>query len=427
MCRDNEHRPLSRREMIKLSAAGVLAASTSGWFASLAADAAQQTLATGQKPKSCILLWMNGGPSQSHTFDVKEGGEYKPIATTVPGVRISEYLPKMARQMQHATLLRSMSTGEAAHPRARFLMHNGYRMVGGQSYPALGCIAAAELGKEGFELPNFVAIDGGTDGNNAGSLFRSVPAYLGPKHAPLIVGDPTKGIENLKPAVNEAEFDSRMKLLDSAEAGFAGKYGAVAAQAHQSAYQQAVRLMHSEKAKAFEIERESQSVRDGYGDSQFGRGCLLARRLVETGVPFVEVSLGGWDDHGGAAPKVKKRSPYMDQAMAALIEDLQAKGMLESTLVVWMGEFGRSPGNGSQHFAKAWSTMLAGGGVKGGQVIGKTDKAGQVAERPISAPDFMATICTALGINFKKEYTTPGGRPIRIADKSAKPVMEVFG
>jgi hypothetical protein len=417
---------LSRRDWMRLSAAGVLATSTSGWFNTLAASAAQ-VASTGQKPKSCILLWMNGGPSQSHTFDLKPDSEYKAIPTSVPGIQISEYLPRVARQMQHCALLRSMSTGEAVHPRARFLMHNGYRMSGGQSFPAIGCVASAELGRPEFELPNFVAIDGGVDGNNAGRFFRSVPAYLGPKHAPLIVNDPAKGIENLKPAVAGAAFNDRFDLLESAEKTFETKYDSAAALAHDTAYQQALRLMRSEKAKAFEIERESETIRHNYGDSQFGRGCLLARRLVEVGVPFVEVTLGGWDDHGGAGKNVKRRSEYLDLAMSALIADLHAKGLLDSTLVVWMGEFGRSPGSGSAHFAKAWTSLLAGGGLKTGQVIGKTDRTGrEVADRPITAPDFMATLYAALGINYKKEYTTAGGRPIRIVDKPGKPITELL-
>jgi len=418
---------MSRREMMKLAAVGVLATSTSGWFNTLAASAAQTAAITGKKAKSCILLWMNGGPSQSHTFDLKPDSEYKAISTSVPGIQISEYLPRLARQMQHCALLRSMSTGEAVHPRARFLMHNGYRMSGGQSFPAMGCIASAELGREGFELPNFVAIDGGVDGNNAGKFFRSVPAYLGPKHAPLIVNDPSKGIENLRPAVAGGAFNDRFELLESAEKKFEQKYDSAAALAHETAYQQALRLMRSEKAKAFEIERESEIVRHNYGDSQFGRGCLLARRLVEAGVPFVEVTLGGWDDHGGAGKKVKGRSEYLDMAMSALLADLHAKGLLESTLVIWMGEFGRNPGSGSQHFAKAWTSLLAGAGLKTGQVIGKTDKSGrEVADRPITAPDFMATVYTALGIDIKKEYTTAGGRPIRVVDKGGRAVGELF-
>jgi uncharacterized protein (DUF1501 family) len=432
---------LSRRELMRLSAAGVLATSTSGWFDSLAraATIAQGTpggavgapsvaATSGKHAKACILLWMNGGPSQSHTFDVKPGGEYASIATDVPGMRISEYLPRMARQMKHCAILRSMSTGEAVHPRARFLMHNGYRPSGGQSYPAMGCVASAELGREDFELPTFVAIDGGVDGNNAGRPYRSVPAYLGPRHAPLLVGDPAKGVENLKPTVAAGAFDERFDLLADAEKRFAEKYDSDAARAHDMAYQQALRLMRSDKAKAFELGRESAAVRAGYGDSQFGRGCLLARRLVEVGVPFVEVTLGGWDDHGGAGRNVKRRSPVMDAAMATLLADLQAKGMLDSTLVVWMGEFGRNPGSGSQHFARAWTTVLAGGGLKTGQVVGKTDPTGrEVTDRPISARDYMATVYAALGIDYKKEYTTAGGRPIRIADKGAKVVEQVLG
>lgn len=417
---------LSRRELLQLSAAGVLAACTSGWFNALAADAAQAA-STGGKHKSCILLWMNGGPSQSHTFDLKPGGEYSAIPTSVPGLQISEYLPRLARQMHHAALIRSMSTGEAVHPRARFLMHNGYRMAGGQNYPAIGCIASAEIGAKGSELPNFVSIDGGSDGNGAGKAFRCTPAYLGPQHAPLLVDDPSQGIANIKPAVADATFNDRFDLVEDADKAFADKYKSEAAAAHKSSYEQALRLMRSEKSRAFEIDRESKSVRDSYGDHKFGRACLLARRLVETGVPFVEVTLGGWDDHGGAGKNVKRRSAYMDVAMAALLQDLSSRGLLDSTLVIWMGEFGRSPGSGSQHFARAWTTFLAGGGVKGGAVVGRTEKTGRdVADRPVSAPDFLATVCTALGINPRKEYTTPTGRPIRIVDKSARPVTEVL-
>ena len=414
---------ISRRDWLTLTSAGLVGGASSGWFASLAAAADGST----KRGKSCILLWMNGGPSQQHTFDLKDGGEFRAIDTKAPGVRISEHLPKLAEQMDSLALVRSMSTTEAVHERARFLMHNGYRMSGAAAYPALGCIVSAELGRPEFELPNFVAIDGGVDGNNAGGPFRSVPAHLGPQHAPLLVGDPARGVENLQPAVDRAAFDERAALLDKAEQRLLEQYGAEAINAHRATYQKAVRLLHSNKARAFEIDQESEAARKMYGDSQFGKGCLLARRLVEFGVPFVEVTLGGWDDHGGAAGPIKKRSPALDMGMAALLADLKQRGLLETTLVIWMGEFGRTPGNGNGHFAHAWTLAMGGCGLKTGQAVGRTDKSGKtVEEGKANAPDFIATVCQTLGIDFTQQFRTRDNRPVRLADKSAQPIKALF-
>lgn len=414
---------ISRRDWLKFTSAGLVGASSSGWFETFAAGADGQA----KRSKSCILLWMNGGPSQGHTFDLKDGGEYKAIDTKVSGIRISEHLPKLAEQMDHLALVRGMSTTEAVHERARFLMHNGYRMSGAATYPALGCIVSAELGRPEFELPNFVAIDGGVDGNNAGGPFRSVPAYLGPQHAPLLVGDPARGVENLQPAVDRAAFNDRAALLDKAEQRLLDQYGADAINAHRTTYQKAVRLLNSSKARAFEIDQESEATRQLYGDSQFGKACLLARRLVEFGMPFVEVTLGGWDDHGGAANPIKKRSPYMDVGMAALLADLKQRGLLDTTLVIWMGEFGRTPGNGNGHFAQAWTLAMGGCGLKTGQAVGRTDKTGKsVEEGKVSAPDFIATVCQALGIDHAQQFRTRDGRPVRLTDKIAQPVKAMF-
>jgi uncharacterized protein (DUF1501 family) len=189
-----------------------------------------------------------------------------------------------------------------------------------------------------------------------------------------------------------------------------------------------MQLLHSPRGKAFNIDHEPVKVREAYGSSPFGKACLLARRLVEVGVPFVEVLLGGWDDHSGAAAPVKSRSRYMDPAMAALVGDLKERGLLDSTLVIWMGEFGRHPMTGrTKHWPRAWSTMLAGAGIKGGQVIGKTDTTGgAVTDRPVGAADFMATVCKALGMDYAKQFRTKDGRPIRMVDRAAKPVDELF-
>jgi hypothetical protein len=431
---------LSRREALKLSAAGVLAGSMSGWFDVLASRAAEAAKA-GVKHKSCILLWMNGGPSQMDTFDLKpdspNAGEFKPIPTSVPGIQISEHLPRLAKQMQHMALLRGMSTGEGSHGRARYYMHTGYREgQGGLVYPSLGAIASHQLGRPDFELPNFVAVGGGTLG----------AGFLGPRHAPLTVTDPNRGVENLRPTVDLAAFDERVSLLQEMEAGFLDTYKAGSVKAHQTTYRSAVDLMHSPRAKAFDLSGESAATRAAYGigaptgaggrggGGRFGEACLLARRLVEVGVPFVEVSLGGWDTHQNNWASVKRLSEQVDPGMSALIGDLKSRGLLDTTLVIWMGEFGRTPKinsrtaqPGRDHFPRAWTTVLAGGGIKGGQVVGKTSKDGDsVVERPIAVVDFMATVCKILGIDYTKKYTTRDGRPIRIVDKDEKPCTEII-
>jgi len=411
------NQPLSRRDWLKLSALGVLGASASGWFG-LLADRARAAAREGVKHKSCILLWMQGGPSQAHTFDVKPGGDYKPIATAVPGIQISEHLPKVAQQMKSMVLLRGMKTGDGNHNTATYLMHTGFRKNsgGGLTNPSLGAMVAHDLGQKGFELPNFVAV-----GNALG------PGYLGPKYAPLIVNDFNKGLPDLRPFTDQADVDARASLVEELNKAFLEDYEAPSTKAQATAFQRAVSLMHSGKTKAFELGDEPAAVRDAYGKGRFGQGCLLARRLVEAGVPFVEVALGGWDTHSGAPRRVQALSEQLDPAMGTLLADLKDRGLLDTTLVIWMGEFGRSPNNGSAHFARAWTTVLAGAGLKTGQVVGHTGPKGtDVQDRPISAADFMATVCKALGIDYTKNYTARNGRPMAKVDRGAKPVAEVF-
>jgi hypothetical protein len=416
---------LSRRDFFKLSAAGVLATSTSGWLDILAARAA----ATGVKHKACILLWMDGGPSHKDTFDLKPGtahaGEFRPIATSVAGIQISEHFPKLARLMHHGAILRGMSTGEGSHGRAKYYLHTGYKEgVGGLVYPSLGALVSKELGRPEYPLPNFVAIGKRSYGSG----------FLGPRHQPLNVLDPKRGVENLKPLVNARQFDQRVGLLEEMEQGFFKNYKASSIKDHKTAYVRAVELMRSREARAFDLSREPDSARAPYGTSKFGEGCLLARRLVETGVSFVEVTLNGWDTHQNNFARVKQLSGQVDPAMSALVTDLKKRGLLDSTLIIWMGEFGRTPRinqrgakPGRDHYPRAWSTVLLGGGIKGGKVIGKTDKEGaSVVQRPISTLDFMATVCKVLGIDYHKTNISPGGRPIRLVDKGAKPIEELF-
>jgi hypothetical protein len=445
----NELPRLSRRDWLKLASAGVVASSVSGWIDNLAHAAA----AHPSRKRSCILLWMNGGPSQMDTFDLKpghkNGGPIKEIATSAPGLCISEHLPKLAKFGDRLVAVRSMQTKEADHGRATFLMRTGYMPTGPIQYPSIGALVSKELGKEDAALPNCVSI--------APYRFFSPgaygPGFLGPKYAPLVVGDSAQffrpgmntyeqalKVENIAPPadVDSAHGDVRLALLREMEAEFIARHPGVASASHRTAYERAVRLMKTAASKAFNLDEEKASLRDSYGRNLFGQGCLLARRLVERGVPFVEVTLGGvnggafgWDTHGQNFENVKRLCGVLDPAWATLMGDLKERGLLDSTLIVWMGEFGRTPKinrqNGRDHYPNAWSTVLAGGGVKGGRAVGKTSADGTtVEERPVTVSDLLATVCQALGINHEKQNNSNVGRPIRIADKGAKPIQEVL-
>jgi uncharacterized protein (DUF1501 family) len=419
---------IRRRDLMKLSAAGLLSGASVLWLETLAAKAASQP----KKSKACILLWMDGGPSQAHTFDPKPGGEFKSISTSVPGIQVCDGLPQLAKVMDDIALVRGMSTGEGGHYRAKYLLHTGYQRVGGFEHPALGCVASHELGDQSSELPAFMTIDAGFDKGNGGRLYRNVPAYLGVQHSPLAVRDPSKGLENLPADARDAELASRLELLGRSERRFASQLPDPLVSAKQAAFNRAVSLMQSKRANAFELDEEPGKLREAYGDHKFGKACLMARRLVEAGASFVEIFHRGWDDHEGAAKRIVERSKWMDPAMATLITDLKDRGLLDDTLIVWMGEFGRSPVDGKGHYARAWTTALAGGGLKTGQAIGKTDEKGKkpggtVVERPVSTADFFATICRALGIDHTKEFHAAGERPIPIVEKGAQPISELFG
>jgi Protein of unknown function (DUF1501) len=424
---------LSRRELLRLTATGAGAVALSGWMPVLAARAAQaQQLVPGGQPvrhKRCILLWMDGGPSHKDTFDLKpgtaDGGPFRAIDTNVRGIRISEHFPRLAQLMNHAVLVRGMSTLEGAHPRARFHLHTGYREgIGGLVYPSLGSIAAKEIGDSASPLPNFVAV------NRAG--YSS--GFLGPRYMPLNVQDPNRGLDSLRTFVGENRFSNRLGLLEEMEQSFLGTYHADAAVAHRTTYQRAVSLMQSREARAFDLANEPANVRDAYGSSAFAKGCLLARRLVESGVSFVEIGLNGWDTHQNNFERVKELSGTVDGPMSQLVIDLRDRGLLDDTLIIWMGEFGRTPRintrgaqPGRDHYPRAWSLLMLGGGLPGGRVVGRTDAEGAaVTDRPVSCIQFMATVCKALGIDHTKMNNTPNGRPIRIVERGGEPVREVF-
>jgi hypothetical protein len=425
-----------------------MAGSMSPWFKALADDAAPKI----PRGRSCILLWMSGGPSQMDTFDLKpghpNGGQFKEIETAAPGLKISEHLPLLAKHGQRLAVIRSLSTKEGDHSRATYLMRNGYLPQGPIRYPTLGSLVAKELGRPEAELPNFVSI--------APYRFFSPAAYssgfLGSQYDPLLVGDglPAGGegeqaydlkVADLEPpaSVDAATVEARLGLLGSLNERFISQHAVASAVGHRIAYERAVRLMRSEAGKAFNLDEEPAKVRDAYGRNRFGQGCLLARRLVERGVPFIEVTLAGvdgnqglgWDTHADNFAGVRRLSDTLDPAWATLMNELQERGLLDTTTIVWMGEFGRTPkinpNGGRDHFPNAWSAVLAGGGVRGGQAIGKTSPDGMTVEdRPAPVSDLLATICGALAIDISHQNISNVGRPIRVVDPKAEPVKEAL-
>ncbi len=409
----------SRRDLFRLSAAGFAGACAAPWFHVLSARAAETTPA---KPMSCILLWMIGGPPQSLTFDVKTHSAVKAIQTAAPGVRFSEHFPKLAKEAKSLSLLRGMRTSESNHATARYLMHSGFRK--GQNavaHPVLGSVVAKDLGDPHAELPAFVSV-----GSPQYPGFG--PGHLGPRYAPVRVEVGANGLADVRPPGTLAEFDAKAGLLNELNAAFLADHVSPAVQSHQVTLERAAALMHTPKTKAFDLSAEPTSSQALYGASEFGKSCLLARRLVESGVRFVEVRHNGWDVHKDTVNRTKKLSEDVDGPFAGLLADLRQRGLLDRTLVIWMGEFGRNPANGSNHFSRAWTTVLAGGGLRHGQAVGDTGSSGGTVEKDaISVGDFMATVCRALGVNYAAEWTSSTGRPLAKVAKGAEPVKALFG
>jgi uncharacterized protein DUF1501 len=407
-----------RRDFLKALPAAAAAAGALSWQDLLAANAP----ALRKAGKACILLWMGGGPSQFETFDPKpghvNGGETKTIKTSVSGIEICENLPKIAAAMDDLCLIRSMNGKEGQHPRATFLMHTGYLPSPAVKYPTFGSIVAKELGDPANELPSFVRIGAG-QGANASAMGSA--GILGVDYDPLLLAGAGRPPENTSLATDQRRFQRRLGLLDSLQNDYANHGGQQEVSDHQKIYAQAARLVLSPKMEGFDLDKEPQKIKDAYGSTPFGQGCMLARRLVETGVTFVEVSHGPWDTHQDNFNRTRNLCGQIDQPLTALLSDLKSRGLLDNTLVLWTGEFGRTPrinpNSGRDHFPRAFTSVLAGGGVKGGQVIGKTDAGGEaVTERPVSVNDLLRTACHALGIDADKQNMSSIGRPIKIVD-----------
>jgi hypothetical protein len=375
--------------------------------------------------KSCVLLWMGGGPSSMDIWDLKpgtdNGGPFKTIATS-GDVQICEHMPLMAKQMHNMAIVRSMSTREADHNRGRYYMHTGYVPDANVDYPSYGAVIAHELmdQRPELEIPPFVSVGGASEG----------PGFLGMSWAPFSVSSNGR-VRNLEMSLEKGRLMQRQIALKTIEDSFISQKRGGVVEDHRKVLGKTFDLLTSAQMQAFEVEKEPEEMKEKYGKNNFGQGCLLARRLVEAGVPFVEVDLGGWDNHQGIFRTLENdRLPVLDRAMAALTEDLEQRGLLQDTVIVWMGEFGRTPrinaDAGRDHWARAWSVVVGGGGIKGGQAVGGTNEDGtEIIGDPYSSEDLMASVCQALGISLETTFTSKNGRPMKIAN-SGKIIKELF-
>ena len=383
-----------------------------------------------KRGKAMIFLFMQGGPSQLETFDPKpgteNGGPTTAISTAVTGIQIAEGWERTAAQMQDIAIIRSMTNKEGEHQRAVYQMHTGYVPSGSVKHPSLGACIAKELAPLHSELPAVVTIgDRGLGSVGAG--------FLGVDYEPFQVAGRNLGKvpDNVSPIVGDKRFTRRMGLLDKLEGEFAARGGEVVVANHRQIYDKSAKLVLSPLTKTFDLSGESAETKQRYGDSEFGKGCLLARRLVEAGVTFVEVRLNGWDSHQDVFDGVKGLASKCDPALAALIADLKERGMLDSTLILWTGEFGRTPKvnprTGRDHWPRNFNALIAGGGIKGGQVIGESAANGMgVLKDPVAIPDLFSSICTSLEVNPVKENMSPIGRPLKIVD-GGHPITKLFG
>jgi len=379
--------------------------------------------------KNVIYLYMSGGISHIDTFDTKPGadnqGPIESIKTNADGVRISQYFPELAKHMDKIALINSMSSTQGAHAQGRYFMHTSYPMRGTIKHPSIGAWLNRMSGKTNPALPGHVGIGAGANTASAG-FFES-------KFAPLPIGNPESGLQDSKRhgSVSEDRFNRRLAKLAEMNKAFTSKFNDRKVRGYDDMYQEALRLMKSDDLAAFDIGKEPKELRDAYGRNQFGQGCLLARRLIEHNVRFVEVVSGGWDTHTNNFEAMEDRCPPLDQSIATLLADLEVRGLLDDTMVVFATEFGRTPdivnnGNGRNHFPKAFTCWLAGGGIVGGRKYGKTDATGaNVIENPVPVPDLNATIAHALGLPTEHIIHSPSGRPFRVAHKG-KPIRALF-
>lgn len=424
---------LTRRQFVSNAARAYLGVHLFPMLGGTVASAAPEATAPGGgKAKNVIYLFMSGGMSHIDTFDPKPKkkevmGKTEAIATKADGIQLGHYLKKTAEVTDKLCIINSMNSTQGAHEQGAYIMHTSYDMRGTIKHPSLGSWVVRLGGRIHPELPGFVAVNSSPDHTGGG--------FFGAKFAAAPIGSPDQGLQDSTRAgaVTPQDFERRLSLADKMNRQFHGRYPNPDVKAYEELYREAISLMNSKDLKAFDLRQESQATRNLYGEGSFAQGCLLARRLVQNGVKFVEVQLGGWDTHYDNFAAVEARCKQFDQAYAALITDLEKTGMLESTLVVVATEFGRTPeivtehSDGRDHHPGAFSCVLAGGGIKGGMIHGTTDASGaKVKDAQVSVQDFNATIAYALGLPYDMVLMSPTKRPFKIADKGV-PVTTLFG
>jgi hypothetical protein len=418
-CPGGEH--LSRRAFLKgaLVTAGGLALPNWGGLFNSRSIAAE----TAKAGKRCILLWMNGGASQIDTFDMKPGrttgGPFRPVQSKIPGIHVCEYLPKMTAMVDKLAIIRSMRTQSPDHPDGIYHMHTCYKQNERVPHPEIGAVIAKYLGNPDADLPTFV---------RTGSTGNAGAGYLGPKYEPFGVGRDGRMPSFTAPYTAADAEQRRGELLRFMETEFGKEHRAEPFESHRLAKERAWRLLRAKQV--FDTSKDWPKARERYGETEFGRGCFLARKLIEAGVPFVEIGQENYDSHADNFVCHKANMQVLDPAWSGLLTDLEERGLLKDTLVVWMGEVGRTPQinnrAGRDHFVRGWTVVLAGGGITGGQLYGATDADGKdVKDDPVSEGDLFATIYTTLGINPRARHHV-GTRPIWLTPEGSKPIKALL-
>lgn len=439
--KDQLHRldQLSRREFVAGTAKTALGVS----IVPLLGSSGKAFAASGKgTAEHCIFFYMSGGMTHMDTFDPKPGtetgGNTKGIPTGVAGVELAEFMPQLAKRFKDIAVVRSMTQKTGDHRGGSYWMHTSYQPRATIVHPSMGPWAQRLLGKNPGTLPDSVLI--GAGGNHPGAGF------FGPKLAPLPIGDPDKGVQNSHPfeGVDEKLFDKRLELMNTFDDAFRRKFKTDEVEAYTQFYDETLKLMKSEDLDTFDLTKEDnyQEKIQRYGNSRVGKGALLAKRLVSSGIRFVEVQSGGWDMHNDLWNAIQGTGGSLDQALGSLIDDLKAEGLFDKTLIVVGTEFGRTPkinvNGGRDHHPRVFSTMFAGGGISGGQAYGESDKLGvAVKENPVTPGEFNATIAHALGLDLNEVVYSPSGRPFLVAGHTRdpktdeivtenQPVMELF-
>lgn len=414
---------VSRRQLLRATSLATI-----GWMTPVAQLLARQSEINSRQPaRSVIVLWLAGGPSQLETFDPHPGANIaagtKAIATAAPGMQLAAGFERLAEQAQSLALVRSLVSPEADHERGTYVGQTGFAPDPTVVHPAIGAICCHELPVEAVEIPRHVSILAGQ--------WPSRGGYLGAEYDAFKTPDPREPIPDLRAAVSDERLQRRLTDLDTVDRSFLQGRGAqLAGSPDRELTARARAMMSSEQLRAFRVEEEPAAVRERYGDTPFGRGCLAARRLVDVGVRCVEITLGGWDSHVDNHAIHKRLVATLDPALAALLAELRERGTLENTVVVCAGEFGRTPKvnplGGRDHWPQGFSALVAGGRIRGGAIVGETDPEGiRKVAQPRQYADLHATVLTALGIDPHKELMTPIGRPLKLSE--GKVIKELLG